>query len=108
MAEVGATGTAYFVEYPFSFEDTRKPLSLHRGKTYEVIAIVDLPQIEFENFITDMTQWREFIDEHGLKCRVTTDGVWQSILVRQKGSDDGYLVMTDGYEYPRWVAYLAT
>jgi hypothetical protein len=103
--KVGDNGKAYFFHKPFSLDDLRVPHRMEQESYYDIKAVVTLPEIEYENFITDMTQWREFIEQHGKLCN-SKDDVWSCIFVHQVGKTDGVLVQTDGYDYPRYAAYL--
>jgi len=61
-------------------------------------------KMAYENFITDMTQWREFIDKYP-ESMINDDGVYEAIFVTTKNADDGVLVVADGEEFPKWCAY---
>lgn len=97
--------TAYFVRHPFTIKDLRVPHLYNRRKPFAIEKTVTLGKIDYENFITDLCVERWFIEENRHLCRVDGDGVWHCILVRQRGSQDGVLVMSEGEEYPKHAAY---
>jgi hypothetical protein len=69
-----------------------------------VEATVELPIIDYKNFITDLYVDRPFIEEHMDVSRVDYDGIWHCILVKQRGKEDGVLIMSEGHDYPKWAA----
>lgn len=100
------TATAFFVKLSFRLEDLQRPhLASHR-KPYVVEKTVELEEIDYENFITDLCVERWFIEENASLCRIDEDDVWHCILARQQGRTDGVLVMSEGRDFPKWAAYL--
>jgi hypothetical protein len=99
--------TAFFVFKPSRLDDLKRLHPIDARKPYIIENTVELARIDYENFITDLCVDRWFIEENASLCRVDDSGVWHCILVCQKGRSDGVLVMSDGYDYPRWAAYLA-
>lgn len=98
--------TAYFVKLPFRLEDLRRPHLISDEKSYVVVKTITLNVIDYENFVTDLTVERWFIEENRALCRVDANGLWNCLLVRRRGSLDGVLVMSDDSDYPLWAAYL--
>jgi len=97
--------TAFFVNLPFTIRDLRRLHPIDQRRPYIIEATVTLAPIDYENFSEDLTQWRQFIEDHMRQCYVDKDGVWHCILVQQRGHADGILVMTEGEEWPKWAAY---
>lgn len=97
--------TAFFVNLPFSIRDLRRIHTVDQRRPYIIEVSVDLPPIDYENFSEDLTQWRQFIEDHMHLCHIDEHGIWHCILARQKGQPDGILVMTDGVDWPQWAAY---
>ena len=64
---------------------------------------IQLPAIDYENFITDMLADRQFIEDHGRRCK--KGEVWNCLLVRRKGQPDGVLVMPEQGCFVGWAAY---
>lgn len=98
--------TAYFVKLPFRLEDLKRPHLISDEKSYVVEKTITLAVIDYENFVTDMTVERWFIEENRSQCRVDANGLWHCLLVRRRSSLDGVLVMSDGRDYPLWAAYI--
>lgn len=106
MKEINELPTAYFVRDPFTLEDLTRPHFLHQRKGYKVEARVELSVIEYKNFITDLCADRPFIEKHKDVSRVDYDGVWHCLFVKQKGRQEGVLVMSEGHDYPKWAAFI--
>ena len=97
---------AYFVMNPRTYEDLLRAHLVEREQPYEIVQIVELEQIDYENFITDMRVSRKFLEESGVSC---SDGaVKQCLLVRQTGRRDGILVVprADVPDLVQYAAYL--
>ena len=47
-------GYAYFVERPRRLEDLLRPHLIERERPYSIVTAVQLPKIDYENFVTDM------------------------------------------------------
>ena len=47
-------GYAYFVERPRRLEDLQRPHLIERERPYSIVTAVQLPKIDYENFVTDM------------------------------------------------------
>lgn len=101
------TGHAYFVKYPSRIEDLRRLHFLTDRVPYVAVKVVTLPKIEYENFITDMTVERGFLEKNAPLCRPRRDGPFRGILVRQRGRPDGVLVLPDRGGFVLWAAYLS-
>ena len=95
--------TAYFVRRPSRMEDIAVLHLLERERPFAVAATVKLAKIDYENFITDMTADRQFIEDHAALC--SKDEVWRCILVQQRGHADGVLVMPEDGCFVGWAAY---
>ena len=57
-------GSAYFVKKPSRLCDLLKPHRVEDEVSYEVVRTILLPQIDYENFATDLTVDREFIEQY--------------------------------------------
>lgn len=99
-------GRAYFVQHPSRVEDLRRPHLLTDRASYTVVKIVTLPRIDYENFITDMTVEREFLEKSARLCRPRRNGPFRGILVRQRGQSDGVVVLPDPAGFVLWAAYI--
>ena len=54
--EMDLHGYAYFVERPRRLEDLQRPHLIERERPYSIVTAVQLPQIDYENFVTDCWQ----------------------------------------------------
>lgn len=97
--------TAFFVEYPFTIEDLRRPHLVSHRKPYVVEKMILLDEIDYENFITDLCVDRWFIEDNIELCEVDNEGFWHCILVKQRGQPDGVLAMSEGHVFAKWAAY---
>lgn len=95
-------GTAYFVYSPRTLLDLIQPHDLRDEKPYRVVRTVSLSAMSYENFITDMLADRQFLEDFADLCG--EGEVWKCILVKQKGSADGVLVVPDGC-YVKYAAF---
>ena len=96
-------GYAYFVERPRRIEDLTAPHTLKLKRPYRIVTEIQLPAIDYENFITDMLADRQFIEDHGRRCK--KGEVWDCLLIRRRGQPDGVLVMPEGGCFVGWAAY---
>ena len=97
------TGSAYFVERPRRLEDLMVPYLVEKERLYQIVSEIQLPAIDYENFVTDMLADRQFIEDHGRRCK--QGEVWSCLLVRRKGKADGVLVMPEDGDFVGWAAY---
>lgn len=99
------TGTAFFVDFPRTLDDLKRPHLLKAECPYEIVSTVTLGKMDYDNFCTDMTVDRQFIEDNFELC--STGPVWKSLFVRQRGRGDGVLIIpTDGC-YVKYAAYLS-
>jgi len=96
-------GYAYFVERPRRLEDLRRPHLMSQERPFRIVAILQLPEIDYENFITDMLADRQFIEDYGAKCKA--GDVWDCLLVQHSGHSDGVLVLPEQECFVSWAAY---
>ena len=99
------SGKAYFVSDPRRIEDLTVLHLVEKERPFEVVKTVKLAKIDYENFITDMTADRQFIEDHAALC--SKSEVWRCILVQQRGRTDGVLVMPEDGCFVGWAAYLS-
>ncbi len=100
---MGMHGYAYFVERPRRIEDLKVPHLIEKERPYWIVTEIQLPAIDYENFITDMLADRQFIEDHGRRCK--KGEVWDCLLVRRRGQPDGVLVMPEDGRFVSWAAY---
>ena len=97
-------GYAYFVERPRSLEDLLCPHLVERERPYSIVTAVQLPKIDYENFVADMLADRKFIEDYGKRCKA--GDIWNCLLVQQRGRTDGVLVMPEQGCFVSWAAYV--
>lgn len=86
------TGKAFFIRLPERIEYMDVPHSPEAEQPFEVVRQVKLTKIAYENFITDMMVWRQFIEDNAEPC--ATGQVWRCMLVQRRGHpEEGILVM---------------
>ena len=59
--------------------------------------------MDYKNFVTDLLADRQFLSDHGSRCR--RGEVWSCLLVRPRGKEDGILVMPKDGCFVGWAAY---
>ena len=96
-------GYVYFVERPRRIEDLMVPHLIEQERPYRIVTEIQLPAIDYENFITDMLADRQFIEDHVRRCK--KDEVWSCLLVRRRGQPNGILVMPEDGCFVGWAAY---
>ena len=96
-------GYAYFVERPRRIDDLMVPHLIEKERPYRIVTEVQLPAIDYENFITDMLADRQFIEDHSCRCKKGV--VWDCLLVRRRGRLDGVLVMPEDGCFVGWAGY---
>ena len=96
-------GTAYFVKKPSRLSDLLKLHRIEEEKSYEIVRIIQLPQIDYENFAADLTVDREYIEQYAYLC-VNQNGVWHCLLIQQENANTGIIVIP---ENNCWVDYAA-
>ena len=62
------TGKAYFIRYPRIIEDLNVVHDVADESPYEIVKEIRLQAIDFENFATDMTVERQFIEDNAALC----------------------------------------
>ncbi len=98
------TGTAYFVQQPRVVNDLIVLHDVADERPYEVVKEIHLQAIDFENFITDMTVDRQFIEDHAALCE---DGeIKKCLLIRGRDPECGILVLPEAKSYVGWAAYV--
>ena len=96
-------GSAYFVAFPRTIEDLMVPHLVEQERQYEIIRVVKLAKIDYENFVADMIVERQFLEDH-VELFVKGEE-WKCILVRKERHSDGVLVMPMDGGYVGWAAY---
>ena len=98
------TGYAYFVMSPQIVEDLSLQHPIELEQAFELVKVIQLGAIDYENFVTDMVADRQFIEDYADLC--AKGEVWKCLLVKKCGRKDGVLVMQDAGCYVEYAAYL--
>lgn len=95
--------TAYFVHHPRTIQDLMLLHALDEERPFVIVQKIYLPMIDYENFLTDMTVDRGFIEENAAKCE-RGNVVKQCLYVYSRDSQKDVLVVP---EEGRWVGEAA-
>lgn len=96
---------AYFVKLPRVINDLCRPHRPEDERSFEVVKVIYLAAIDYENFITDMLADRQFIEDHAHLCEQAD--TWKCLLVRRQGGNDGVLVMPADRCFVGWAGYFS-
>lgn len=96
--------TAYFVKKPRRLKDLVRPHRIEDEAPYEIVKTVSLSRIDYENIATDMTVERAYIAQYAHLCGIR-DGVWRCLLIQQKNTKTGILVMPEDQSRVGYAAY---
>lgn len=96
-------GKAYFVDFPRNVDDLKVLHDVAVEQKYEIVKIVRLSSIDYENFVTDMVADRQFIEDSCELCFIGK--VWKCLLVQQQGKSDGILVIPVDRRYVKYAAH---
>lgn len=97
-------GTAYFVKKPSKLSHLVRPHRIEDEVPYEIVRTILLSQMDYENFATDLTVDREYIEKNASLCRIY-DGVWKCLLIQQENAKSGILVMPEDQCWVGFAAY---
>lgn len=87
-------GFAYFIERPRRIEELMCPQPIDQAREYEIVKVITLAGIDYENFITDMVADRVFLETNAHLCS-KQDLVVKCLLVKCRKTDEGVLVVPD-------------
>lgn len=89
------TGTAYFVRRPRTIDDLYRPHLIEAERPFEVVRVVTLAGIDYENFATDMLADRQFLEDYASLCSKAAP-VLNCLFVKYRRGNDGILVVPNG------------
>lgn len=94
---------AHFVRKANTIDDL-KGYENEKATPFAIEEVLYLEPDEYRHFSSNLIDDHEFIAKRVGKMYVDADKVWHCILVKVKGSDEGILVESDGYDYARYAA----
>jgi len=104
MTNNSQDATAYFVRHPRTIQDLMMLHALDEERPFIIAQRICLPLIDYENFLTDMTVDRVFIEKSAAKCANDDEGVRQCLFIYCRDSHKGVLIVP---EDGRWVGEAA-
>ena len=100
---MAAIGDAFFVERPRTIADLKVPHPIEKRKPVEIVKIISLASIDYENFIYDMLADREFIEVNSHLC--SRGDIWKGLFICRKKADEGVIVIPKDKCYVGWAAF---
>lgn len=98
---------AYFVRYPDQIYDLKVPHLINLEEEYEIVKIVELDHIDYENFITDFLADRQFIEDNYHLCfPCSANEPKKCLFVKWKKRPDGVLVVPYDGCFVKEAAYI--
>ena len=95
-------GKAFFLSKPRTIDELYQPHMLSDERPYAVEKVICLNKTDYENFTSDMLADRQFLEDNAL-LQDSKSQILHCLLVKQKNTDTGILVVPDG----AWVALAA-
>lgn len=84
-------GFAFFVKQPRRIDDLLCPHPIEQEREYEAVKTIQLSQIDYENFVTDMVADRQFLEDYANLC--SKDGLVVRCLLVKSRTTGGVLVV---------------
>lgn len=79
---------------------------LRQDDVFKIEKVIRLQPEEFEKYANDLQSDQPFIIANADLMRMDKDKVWHCLLVKDAASEHGILVVSDGYDYARYAAYV--
>ena len=95
-------GEAAFIYRPRTLNELKESANMEHRKKYQIVKVIELSSIDYTNFITDMLADRLFIEENEELC--SYEHPWKCLLVKDKSSQGGILVMPFNKAFVGWAA----
>lgn len=90
---MGKRMRVYFISKPRTYRDLLKPHLPEAEREYEIVKVIELNNITYENFCEDMLVDRQFLEDNAALCE---DGdALRCLLVKQRGKHEGILVVPE-------------
>ncbi len=85
-------GHAFFHEHPRTVDDLFQPHDIEIERPFEVVKTIQLSDMDFENFATDMVADRSFLEANACLCD-KSGAVIRCLLVQRRSTAKGILVV---------------
>ena len=96
-------GYAYFIQHPRIMEDLLVLHDVQDEQPYKIVKEIRLQAMDFDNFTTDLTVERQYIEDNASLC--CKGDVWKCLLIRGRDPGYGILVLPETNGYVGWAAY---
>ena len=95
-------GYAYFVRMPRRIADLQVLHAIDRESPYEIVKEIVLSQIDYENFSTDLTVDRDFLENNAHLCE--NGDIKKCLYIHGQNSGTGILVIPEDSCWVGWAA----
>lgn len=85
---------AFFVEHPHKIDELIKPHDICNEKQFEVVKLIVLSHMDYENFVTDMLVQRDYLEKNAALCGGGGEYV-RCLFVTASSCEIGVLVVPD-------------
>lgn len=82
---------AHFAKYPRTIEEVRQPYDIRTEQPYEIVKVISLAPIDYENFVTDLCADRWFLEENAHLC--AEGEPLRCLFIHCEGRSDGLLAL---------------
>lgn len=96
--------SARFVSFPRMASDLTSGEIDSFEHLYEIVKLIELSKIDFDNFCGDMTVERDYIEKNAVLC--STGEVWKCLFIRERGQQAGILVVPVDACFVKHAAYV--
>ncbi len=94
---------ANFIKNPSTINDLLHICLTKQLKKYSISKSIEIPQIDYDNFITDLCVDREYIEKNKSLCYIK-NLTYHCLYIHPTNSNVGILVMCDNKNYPKFAA----
>ena len=77
-----------------------------RRTPYVIEKTIELEKADFDRFSSDLFADQDFIKENIDRMYVDKNGVWHCILIKAIGGSNAILISSEGFDYPRYAAFI--
>lgn len=95
---------AYFIRTPRTARDLFRPHLAEHEREFQIVKVVGLEPIDYENFVTDMLADRQFIEDAAALCG--EGEIMKCLFAHRYGRSDGILIVPESDAFVKWAAYI--